>query len=73
MLDASDGQPALHKTVHPYPGGAVGLATAPKRTMPVPRDLLAELLDRMDVGWDRMVIQVTPNHTGEPHPLLLDG
>ena len=61
------------KTVHPYPGRAVGLATTPKRSMPVPRHLLAKLLDRMAVSRDRVVVQVTPNHAREPQPLLLDG
>src|SRR6266705_6417975 len=73
MHDAGRGQPLLLDPAIALPGHAVTLAPAPERLYPVPPDLVAEGRDQIDVAGHGVVVEVSPQHTRQPSPLLGDG
>src|SRR5271166_3788043 len=73
MRDAGGREPPCFESAHPLPGHPVALAAAPKRPVPVPRDLFAECRHGLDVAGDRVVGGVSAHHAAQPLSLLWDG
>src|SRR5450755_2588009 len=73
MRDAGGREPPCFEPAHPLPGHPVALAAAPKRPVPVPRDLFSECRHCVDVAGNRVVGGVPAHHAAQPLSLLWDG
>jgi hypothetical protein len=62
MHDADRRKPSSDEAIHPFPGQAVALATAPERMQPVPADLDADGIGGPDVAGHGVEGEMTSHH-----------
>ena len=72
MKDARGGQKVRRKVSESIPGGVVLLAAALKRTSPEVHDMVPKCTQTRDVGWHRVVSEVSAHHLAQPLTLLRD-
>ena len=72
MKDARGGQKVRRKASESIPGGVVLLAAALKRTSPEVHDMVPKCTQTRDVGWHRVVSEVSAHHLAQPLTLLRD-
>jgi hypothetical protein len=73
MHGASKREPAVGQLSHPTPWGTVALAASPQRPEPRPRDLGSERRHSVEVAWDAVIAEVSPNNATQPLSLLWNG
>ena len=72
MKDARCGQKVRRESSESIPGGVVLLAATLKRTSPKVHDMVPKRTQACDVGWHRVVGEVTAHHLAQPLTLLRD-
>ena len=73
MLDSRTWQPADHESIHPLPVQTGSLASTPKRSIPVPNDLLAKRTQCGSVSGHSEVSTVPDDCRSQPLADLWDG
>jgi hypothetical protein len=70
MKHAGVREPAFDESRCTDPGGAIALAAAPKRFVPVPRNLDPERVESFDVRGDGVVREISAHHVTQPLTLI---
>jgi len=70
MKHAGMREPTFDEPCGAVPGGAIALAAAPKRLVPVLRDLDPKRVERFDVRGDGVVREVSAHHVAQPLALI---
>ena len=73
VCDADQREISIRQCLHPLPCSSPALATAPKRSIPMPDGIAAEVAEGFEVGRDGVVGKIATHNLLEPCSLLGNG